>query len=107
MYIVLLLLFGAFGGFIEEVLLSWMLVQMVANSVQSTTVSLRNAVSTFSEIAAAISAPPLVLSYLDYWAYVLVAVVVLLLLVFLCRRHDLTNIKLIDFDEYEDREDSR
>ena len=87
--------------------MSWMLVQMVANSVQSTTVSLRNAVSRFSEIAAAISAPPLVLSYLDYWAYVLVAVVVLLLLVFLCRRHDLTNIKLIDFDEYEDREDSR
>jgi hypothetical protein len=97
---VLLLLFGAFGWFIEEVLLSWMLVQMVPSNCQSFTNSLRNGVSRFSEIAAAISAP-IILPYLQFWAYCLVIIVFILLLIFLARRKALMNIKAIIFDVYQ------
>lgn len=100
MLMVLLLLFGAFGWFIEEVLLSWMLVQMVPANCQSFTNSLRNGVSRFSEIAAAVSAP-VILPTIQYWAYSLGTIVFLLLLIFLAKRKSLMNIKTIAFDSYQ------
>lgn len=103
---VLLLLFGAFGWFIEEVLLSWMLVQMVPSNCQSFTNSLRNGVSRFSEIAAAITAP-IILPNIQYWAYTLGIIVFLLLLIFLARRKALMNIKAIIFDAYQLLDGSR
>jgi len=106
MLMVLLLLFGAFGWFIEEVLLSWMLVQMVPANCQSFTNSLRNGVSRFSEIAAAVSAP-VILPTIQYWAYSLGTIVFLLLLIFLAKRKSLMNIKTIMFDSYQLVESSR
>lgn len=100
MLMALLLLFGAFGWFIEEVLLSWMLVQMVPANCQSFTNSLRNGLSRFSEIAAAVSAP-VVLPHVHYWAYSLTTIVFLLLLVFLLKHKSLMNIKMILFESYQ------
>ena len=87
-----------FAWCIEVVIMRCMLAKMVPSHCQSFTESCRNGVAKVSTILASVTAP-LLLPYLEWWCTGVLVVLVAILIVFLIRRKNFTDIKQIRFEK--------